>query len=74
MNMSDEREFYTMKTLDIVYALHGADKGYPYEHLPYSINKLGVVRLSRALRAGLSKDLDKHLLIWARKNIPSLFA
>jgi hypothetical protein len=74
MNMSNLQEESTLKVLDIIYALHGSDKDYPYEHLPYSVNKLGVVRLSKALKDALGKDLDKGLFIWARKNIPSLFA
>lgn len=74
MNLSDLHSENTIKVLDIVYALHGTDKGYPYEHLPYSVNKLGVVRLSKALKDGLSIDLDRGLVMWARKNIPSLFA
>lgn len=63
-----------MRLLDIIYGLHGVDKGYPYEHMPYSINKLGRVTLSKALMSELSKYENKDLVAWSRKNIVSLFA
>lgn len=63
-----------MRLLDIIYGLHGNDKGYPYTHMPYSINKLGRVALSKALMSELSKDENKDLVAWSRKNIVSLFA
>ena len=74
MKISILQEVNTLKVLDIVYGLHGADEGYPYENVPYSINKLGIVRLTKALKAQLILDGDKGLIVWARKNIPSLFA
>ena len=62
-----------MRLLDIIYGLHGTDKGYPYEHIPYSINKLGRVAFSKALMSELSKDENEDLVAWSRKNIVSLF-
>lgn len=73
MNVSEKHEMYTMKILDMVFFLHGADRDYPYEHLPYAINKLGIVRLSKALKTELTKDGDGDLVVWARQNIASLF-
>jgi hypothetical protein len=62
-----------IKLLDIVYDLHGSDKRYPYENIPFSSNEDGAITLSPSLTAELSKDENQDLMGWAHDNISSLF-
>jgi len=71
--LTEINEVNTWRLLDLIFELHGQDKHYPYDNPPYSISKLGAVTLSKALRSELIKDENKDLLVWARKNIVSLF-
>ncbi|OYY08787.1 MAG: hypothetical protein B7Y05_04240 [Polynucleobacter sp. 24-46-87] len=62
-----------IKLLDIVHDLHGADKRYPYENIPFSSNEDGAITLSPSLMAELKKDENQDLMSWAHDNIAKLF-
>lgn len=74
MSSSDDlHSEHTIKLLDIVYDLHGSDKHYPYENMPFSSNEDGAIILSPSLIEELSKAENMHLMDWAHKNIMNLF-
>lgn len=62
-----------IQLLDIVYDLHGSDKRYPYENIPFSSNEDGAITLSPGLIAELNKNKDQDLMDWAHDNIAKLF-
>lgn len=62
-----------IKLLDMVYDLHGRDKRYPYENIPFSSNEDGAITLSPSLMAALNKNEDQDLVAWAHDNIAKLF-
>lgn len=74
--MGSSEDFYlehAVQLLDIVYDLHGDDKHYPYENIPFSSSEDGGIILSPTLMTELSKNENQHLMDWAHKNIKSLF-
>jgi hypothetical protein len=73
MNSSDLHSDCTMRLLDIVYDLHGSDKGYPYQNVPFSSGDDGAITLSENLMSELSKEENKNLILWTHQNIESLF-
>lgn len=74
MSSSDDlHSEHVIKLLDIVYDLHGSDKRYPYENIPFSSNEDGAIILSPGLMEALSKDENMHLIDWAHQNIVKLF-
>jgi hypothetical protein len=74
MSSSDDlHSDYAIKLLDIVYDLHGSDKRYPYENIPFSSNEDGAIALSPSLLEELKKDENQHLMDWAHQNIVNLF-
>lgn len=74
MSSSDDfHSEYAIKLLDIVYDLHGSDKRYPYENIPFSSNEDGAITLSPGLMAALKKDENQDLISWAHDNIAKLF-
>ena len=62
-----------IKLLDVVYDLHGGDKRYPYENIPFSSNEDGAITLSPSLMEELNKHEDHGLVAWAYENIAKLF-
>lgn len=64
---------HAVQLLDIVYDLHGGDKRYPYENIPFSSSEDGCITLSPNLMAALSKNENRHLMDWAHEHIKSLF-
>lgn len=64
---------HAVQLLDIVYDLHGGDKHYPYENIPFSSSEDGGITLSPTLKAELGKHENQHLMGWAHENIKSLF-
>ena len=62
-----------IQLLDIVYDLHGSDKRYPYENIPFTSNEDGAITLSPGLIAELNKNKDQDLMAWAHDNIAKLF-
>lgn len=64
---------HAIKLLDIVHDLHGGDKHYPYQNIPFSSSEDGAITLSPSLIAKLNKDENRDLLGWAQKHIASLF-
>lgn len=62
-----------IQLLDMVYDLHGGDKRYPYENIPFSSNEDGAIILSPGLLAELNKNADQDLIAWAYDNITKLF-
>lgn len=74
MSSSDDlHSEHAIKLLDIVYDLHGSDKRYPYENIPFTSNEDGAIILSPSLMAALNKDENMHLIDWAHQNIVKLF-
>lgn len=74
MTSSDDlNSEHAIKLLDIVYDLHGSDKRYPYENIPFSSNEDGAITLSPGLTAELSKCENQDLMGWAYNNIADLF-
>jgi hypothetical protein len=74
MSSSDDLHLeHAIKLLDIVYDLHGSDRRYPYENIPFSSNEDGAIILSSGLMEVLSKDENIHLMDWAHQNIMHLF-
>ena len=73
MSSSDDlHSEHAIKLLDIVYDLHGTDKRYPYENIPFSSNEDGAIILSPSLMEELNKDENMYLLDWAHQNIVKL--
>lgn len=64
---------HAVQLLDIVYDLHGSDKHYPYENIPFSSSEDGGITLSPTLMAELGKHENQYLTSWAQENIKSLF-
>jgi len=62
-----------LRLLDVVQALHGGDKGYPYQTCAFLPCDDGSVILSDKLMVELSKDQNTDLIPWAYENIASLF-
>jgi len=73
MNSSDSHGENAERLLDIVYDLHGGDKGYPYQNMPFSRGEDGAVRLSANLMSELNKEENQNLIGWTHQNIESLF-
>ncbi|APB98470.1 hypothetical protein [Polynucleobacter asymbioticus] len=73
MSSSDQHLDNTIKLLDIVYDLHGGDRGYPYQNVPFSVDEKGSVTLKENLLSELNKGEDKNLIDWAQENIKSLY-
>jgi hypothetical protein len=74
--MSSSDDFHSehaIKLLDIVYDLHGDDRRYPYENIPFSSSEDGAITLSPGLIAELNKLQDQDLIAWAHDNIAKLF-
>ena len=63
----------TIRLMEIVLALSGEDKCYPYQNAPYALDHQGVITLSGALKSELNKNGNQDLVVWARQNIVSLF-
>lgn len=63
----------TLRLLDIIYDLYGADGGYPTQKLPFLAGDDGSVVLDADLMTELNKDRNQDLVEWAHKNIVSLF-
>ncbi|MEA9602252.1 hypothetical protein VC188_08980 [Polynucleobacter sp. MG-28-Ekke-A2] len=59
--------------MEIVLALTGDDKCYPYQNPPYVLDHDGIITLSGALRSELNKIGNQDLVVWASQNIVSLF-
>ena len=73
MNLSDPHTESTIRLLDIVYDIHGSDKGYPNENLPFTIGGDGTVTLSENLMTMLNKTGNQDLIHWATMHITRLF-
>ena len=71
--MANDNINKSIRLLDIVYDLHGDDKRYPYQHLPFSVSESGAVVLSDNLLTALNKDENVDLVDWAHENIVGLF-
>ena len=71
--MTDEHSEKSIRLLDVIYNLYSADRGYPYENLPFSVSDDGVVTLGNGLMAELNKNGDSDLIDWAHEHIVSLF-
>ena len=63
----------TIRLMEIVLSLKGDDKCYPYQNPPYSIDRLGCITLSGALKSELHQHQNQDLEAWAYQNIVSLF-
>jgi hypothetical protein len=74
MNMSDNLQSEnTIRLLDIMYDLYGADEKYPTHKLPFSAGDDAPVVLDADLMTELNKDGNQDLVEWALNNIVSLF-
>ncbi|MEA9603358.1 hypothetical protein VC159_02695 [Polynucleobacter sp. JS-JIR-II-c23] len=63
----------TIRLMEIVLALTGDDKCYPYQNPPYALDHEGFITLSGALKSELNKNGNQDLVAWAHQNIVSLF-
>ncbi len=63
----------TIRLMEIVLALSGDDKCYPYQNAPYALDHQGGITLSGALNSELNKNENQDLVDWAHQNIVSLF-
>lgn len=71
--MNDEYLEKTIRLLDIIYGLYGADKHYPDSSPPFCVGDDGDVELNQDLKAELNQNDNHDLIEWANENIVDLF-